>query len=82
MGKERGEPRRTGVFLDWKMEQRQYHSQNRELEKGVDLGGRRIIEAVQAQSWKRISRHRAFQKGVSLLRTKSRDNVGTVSAVD
>ena len=32
-------------------------------------------------SWKRISRHRAFQKGVSfLLRTKSRDKVGTVSA--
>ena len=27
--------------------------------------------------WKRISRRRAFQKGVSLLRTKSRDNVGT-----
>ena len=26
--------------------------------------------------WKRISRHRAFQKGMSLLRAKSRDNVG------
>ena len=31
--------------------------------------------------WKRVSRHRAFQKGVSLLRTKSRDNVGTTSTV-
>ena len=31
--------------------------------------------------WKRISRHRAFRKGVSLLRTKSRNNVGTVSAM-
>ena len=31
--------------------------------------------------WKRISRHRAFQKGVSLLRTKSSDNVSTASAV-
>ena len=30
--------------------------------------------------WKRISRHRVLQKGVSLLRTKSRDNVGTVGA--
>ena len=27
--------------------------------------------------WKRISRHKAFQKGVSLLRTKSKDKVGT-----
>ena len=31
-------------------------------------------------AWKRISRHRAFQEGVSLLRAKSRDNVGTASA--
>ena len=31
--------------------------------------------------WKRISRPRAFWKGVSLLGTKSRDTVGTVSAV-
>ena len=31
-------------------------------------------------SRKRSSRHRAFQKGVSLLRTKSREKVGTVSA--
>ena len=31
--------------------------------------------------WKRITRHRAFQKGVSQLRVKSRDNVGTVRAV-
>ena len=38
------------------------------------------VEAVN-MDWKRISRHRAFQKGVSLLRTKSRDKVGTVSAV-
>ena len=30
--------------------------------------------------WKRISRHRAFQKEVSLLRKKSRDNEGTPSA--
>ena len=29
--------------------------------------------------WKRISRHRAFQKGMSLLRTKSWDNMGTAS---
>ena len=28
-------------------------------------------------NWKRISRHRAFQKGVNLLRTKSSDNVST-----
>ena len=34
-----------------------------------------------SMGWKRISRHRVFQKGVSLLRTKSRDNVGTVIAV-
>ena len=32
-------------------------------------------------SWKRISRHRILQKGVSLLRTKSRDDMGTVNAV-
>ena len=32
--------------------------------------------------WKRISRHRAFQKGVSLLRTKSRYNkMGLANAV-
>ena len=30
--------------------------------------------------WKRISRHRAFQKGVSLLKTKSRERVGPASA--
>ena len=30
--------------------------------------------------WKRISRHRAFQKGVSLLKTKGRDKAGTASA--
>ena len=29
---------------------------------------------------KRISRHRAFQKGVSLLRAKSRDNEGAANA--
>ena len=29
--------------------------------------------------WKRISRHRALQKGVNLLRTKSRDNVEAVN---
>ena len=29
--------------------------------------------------WKRISRHRVLQKGLSLLRTKSRDNVGAAS---
>ena len=28
--------------------------------------------------WKRISRHNMLQKGVSLLRTKSRDKVGIV----
>ena len=27
--------------------------------------------------WKRISRHRVLQKGVSLVRTKGRDNMGT-----
>ena len=32
-------------------------------------------------SWKRTSRHRAFRKGMSLLRTKSSDNVSTTSAV-
>ena len=31
--------------------------------------------------WRRISRHRAFQKGVSLLKTRNRDKVGTASAV-
>ena len=31
--------------------------------------------------WKRFSRHTAFQQGASLLRTKSRDKVGTESAV-
>jgi len=30
--------------------------------------------------WKRISRHRILQEGVSLLRTKSRDNVGILKA--
>ena len=29
--------------------------------------------------WKIISRHRAFQKGVNLFRTESRDKVGTAS---
>ena len=29
--------------------------------------------------WRRISRHRAFQKGVSSLRAKSRDKAGTAS---
>ena len=29
--------------------------------------------------WKKLSRDRAFQKGVTLLRKKSRDKVGTVS---
>ena len=36
------------------------------------------VEAV--WGWKRIAKHRAYQRGVSLLRTKSRDNVGTASA--
>ena len=31
--------------------------------------------------WKRISRHTAFQQGASILRTKSRDKVGTESTV-
>ena len=31
--------------------------------------------------WKRISRHRAFLKGVSLLRTRSKDKEGAVSTV-
>ena len=31
--------------------------------------------------WERMSRHRVLQKGVSLLRTNSRDKVGTVSSV-
>ena len=31
--------------------------------------------------WKEISRHSMFQKRVSLLRTKSRDKVGTESTV-
>ena len=31
--------------------------------------------------WKIISRHRAFQKRESLLRTKSREKVGAVSVV-
>ena len=32
-------------------------------------------------SWKRTSRHRAFRKRMSLLRTKSSDNMSTASAV-
>ena len=32
--------------------------------------------------WKRLSRHGAFQKGVSLLRTKNRDNANTASRAD
>ena len=32
--------------------------------------------------WKRLSRHGAFQKGVSLLRTKNRDNESTASTAD
>ena len=31
---------------------------------------------------KRISRYRTFQKGVGLLRTKSRGNIDIASAVD
>ena len=31
--------------------------------------------------WKRISRHRALQKGVNLLRTKSRESVGASRTV-
>ena len=39
------------------------------------LQGVGVVMAV----WKRISRDRAFHQGVSLLRTKSRDNVGPAS---
>ena len=35
----------------------------------------------QSGGWKIISRHRVLKKRVSLLRTKSRDNVGAVSTV-
>ena len=31
--------------------------------------------------WKRISRHRPFQKGVSFLKTKGRDKAGSASAM-
>ena len=31
--------------------------------------------------WKRIFRHRVLHKGLSLLQTKNRNNVGTASAV-
>ena len=48
----------------------------------MELSWRIHCHGNPSAGWKRISRHRAFQKGVSLLRTKSRDNVGTVSAVD
>ena len=34
---------------------------------------------LRVASWKRISRHRVFQKGASLLRAKSGDNMGTLS---
>ena len=40
------------------------------------------MESVYGSSkagWKRISRHRALQKGVNLLRTKGRDNVEAVN---
>ena len=37
------------------------------------------VEAVWVAVWKRVSRHRAFQKGVSLLRTKNRDKLGAES---
>ena len=40
--------------------------------------GNSLVEAF--WGWKRISKYRAFQRGVSLLRTKSRDTVGTASA--
>ena len=46
----------------------------------VKLQGRSCWACL-STGWKRISRNRALQKGVSLLRTKSRDKVGTVSAV-
>ena len=39
------------------------------------------VEAVLSADWKKISRHSMFQKRVSLLKTKSRDKVGTVSTV-
>ena len=39
------------------------------------------VEAVQAQVGKEFP-NTAFQKGVSLLRSKSRDSVDTVSAVN
>ena len=35
-----------------------------------------------SSGWSRISRHRVLQRGVSLLRTKSGDKVGTASAAD
>ena len=35
-----------------------------------------------SSGWSRISRHRVLRRGVSLLRTKSRDKVGTASAAD
>ena len=34
-----------------------------------------------SRRWERISRHRAFQRGVSLLRARSRDNKGAASTV-
>ena len=43
--------------------------------------GKLECRGSQSGGWKRISRHRVLKKRVSLLRTKSRDNVGAVSIV-
>ena len=40
-----------------------------------------FVEAVPARAGKEFSRHRAFQKGVRLLRAKISDNQGTANAV-
>ena len=61
-----------------KKKDRYQHQKNNVL---LTSGLPHAVEVI-CMGWKRISRHRAFQKGVILLRTKRRDNVGTASAVD
>ena len=46
-----------------------------------DLVGRQYLLMQSKHVLVRISRHKAFQKGGSLLRTKSRDNEGITNTV-
>ena len=70
---------RTGVTFQSNLKKILVHKFQKALTWGLSEG---TCWGSPSAGWKRISRHRAFQKGVSLLRTKSRDNMGTASAVD